>query len=229
VALFSTGFVLVSWWKALLFLPVVVAWAWLISTVYDKHAARFHLARERWNTIHLTVGVVALLAGLLVPAFAGISGIAGFIVGWLVMVVLLAGDVVSYPMVANKDPRVPEAHRVRINLDSLRAAREQKAQKKLAGTAELVVLGGGKKAIVVPQKETPEFEIRVASERPVLKALEARAAQLDIMPGEGGYATRYLVDGVAQGGEAMGASEAGPVIDFWRSAAGMDLSDRRRQ
>lgn len=50
------GFFLVGWWYALLVLPPFAGWAWLVSTVFDKHAARFFLGREKWNLIHMLFG-----------------------------------------------------------------------------------------------------------------------------------------------------------------------------
>ena len=69
---------LVSWWKPLLLFAPFVAWAWLISSVFDKHAARFFLGREKWNAIHMVAGVLALAAGFLMP----VPGIAGFLAGF---------------------------------------------------------------------------------------------------------------------------------------------------
>ncbi len=227
----GAGVVLVSWWKALLFIPPFLAWARLISTVYDKHAARFHLAREKWNLGHMVAGTVALLVGMFLPALIGLEGIVGFLVGWVAMLLILFGDIAWYPAVANKDPRVPEEFRVRLNLDSFKAAREQKAAAKLAGTAELAILKPNKKLVTVPQSDAPEYPVRVAAEQLVIKAMEIRASHLDVLPAsrDGAYGVRYLVDGVAQPGETLAPQDAGPIIEFWRGAAGMDLADRRKQ
>ncbi len=227
----GAGVVLVSWWKALLFIPPFLAWAWLISTVYDKHAARFHLAREKWNAGHMVAGTGAVLVGMFLPALIGLEGIVGFIVGWMAMIVILFGDVISYPMIANKDPRVPEEFRVRVNLDSFKEAKQKKAAAKLAGTAELTIRRPSGKLVIVPQRDAPEFVARLAAEQIVIKATQIRASQLDMVPAsrDGAYAVRYLVDGVAQPGETFTPQDAGPIIEFWRSAAAMDLSDRRKQ
>ncbi len=227
----GAGFTLVSWWKALLFMPPFLAWAWLISTVYDKHAVRFHLSREKWNAGHLSAGVAAVLIGMFLPALIGLEGIAGFIVGWIAMILVLFGDVISYPMVANKDPRVPEEFRVRLNMDSFKEAREVKAAAKLAGTAELSIRKPNKKLVTVPARDDPEFATRVAAEQLVLKAMEIRASQLEILPAsrDGAYAIRYIVDGMPQPGETYAPQDAAPIVEFWRGAAGMDLTDRRKQ
>ncbi len=226
----ATGFVLVSWWKPLLFLPPFIAWAWLVATVYDKHAARFHLPRERWNLIHLIAGLVALFAGIFLPMLIGLEGAVGLLVGYAVFLLVLAIDTAIYPAVANKDPRVPEGHQVRLNLESFKEARARKAEAKQAGTAELVVIAADKSKVPVPNRDTPEFAVRVAAEQALIKGLDLRASQIDLAPAsrDGAYAARYLVDGVPQTGDTFSPQEAAQIIDFWRAAAGMDLADRRK-
>ena len=71
------GFFLVSFWKPLLLLPPFVGWAWIITRVYDKHAARFFLPRTMWNLIHMIAGLVAVFAALAIP----MQGEAAFWIG----------------------------------------------------------------------------------------------------------------------------------------------------
>ncbi|MCB9845748.1 MAG: Flp pilus assembly complex ATPase component TadA [Phycisphaeraceae bacterium] len=227
----GAGAVLISWWKALLFLLPVVGWAWLISTVYDKHANRFHLGNFKWNGIHMFAALGGFAAAMIVPALAGVTGIVGFLVGFLILLVVLAADVLSYPMVANKDPRVPEAHRVRINLDAMREARQAKADAKKAGKVELSVVSPDKQLVPVPPQDTPEFALRVQAESIVLKARDLRASQLDVAPisRDGGYGVSFMIDGVRQAGDPMAPADAGKIIDFWKQAGKLDVADRRKR
>src|SRR5690606_2475059 len=73
--------------------------------------------------------------------------------------------------------------------------------------------------------------LRVAAEGILTSALDARATQVDLVPaGENRYGLSLLVDGVRQsGGEPMPAANAAKLIDFWKSAAKLDLTDRRRR
>ena len=61
------GFILLAWWKAIVLLLPIMGWAWVVSSVYDKHAMRFHLARQAWNVTHMLVALVAVLGALLLP------------------------------------------------------------------------------------------------------------------------------------------------------------------
>jgi type II secretory ATPase GspE/PulE/Tfp pilus assembly ATPase PilB-like protein len=221
------GLILVAFWKPLILLVPFVAWASIISRVYDKHAARFHLNRRMWNLVHLASGLVSIAAALLIP----IQGEAAFWVGLGVMVVILAGDLAAYAVVANKDDRVPEEFHIKLNMAKLSEAREAKAAAKRAGKVELVIKAPDKSTVAVPEKETPEFEIRAASEAIALRAIEMRASQADLAPTgkDGTYGASYMVDGVRQPGEALPAAMAIKVIDFWKGAAKLDVTDRRRK
>lgn len=222
--------VLVSWWKAIiLFLPFI-GWAWLVSTIYDKHALRFHLAREQWNLSHLVAGLAALGLGMGVPAMAGLSGLAGIAVALALVLVILGIDIVIYPTVANKDERVPPEHHIRLNFDAIKEARASKAYAKQAGKAELQIIDANKSLVEVPKSDSPEFALRIIAERVVIQAREARATQLDIVPSsrEGTYTTSMLVDGVRAKGEPLSTQDALRVIDFWKRCAGLQVDDRRQ-
>ncbi len=223
------GLFLVSFWKPLVLLVPFVAWASVISRVYDKHAARFFLPRTMWNLIHLIAGAVAIIAALAIP----MQGEGAFWIGLGVMMILLGGDLFAYAFVANRDERVPEDHHIKIDqlFAKFAEARAAKSAAKRQGKVELVIKGTDKQAVPVPEKDTPEFELRVASESMVLRALEIRAAQLDVGPTgkDSAYAASFLVDGVRQPGETMPGASAIKIMDFWKGAAKLDVADRRRK
>ena len=221
------GVFLVSFWKPLIMLAPLVGWGWIITRIYDKHAARFFLPRKMWNLIHLSAGLLSLVALLAIP----IEGEAAFWVGLLVMILILTADLVAYAVVANRDERVPEDFHVRLDFSKLAEAKAAKAAAKRAGKVELTIKAADKSTIAVPDRETPEFELRVAAESIVLRAMELRAAQLDILPAgkDNAYGVSFVVDGLRQAGQPLPAPDAIKVIDFWKSAAKLDLADRRRQ
>ncbi|MBX3358038.1 MAG: Flp pilus assembly complex ATPase component TadA [Phycisphaeraceae bacterium] len=226
---------LVSFWKPVIILLVFVPWAWVITKVYDKHAARFFLPRRQWNLGHLIAGTLALGVLLAMP----IRGELSFWIGLLAMIAILAADLVIYAVVANKDERVPERFHIKLNMASLGDSKASKAAAKAQAKVQLVVRSPDEKGkftrtVPAPQPETPEFEVRVASEEVYTKAMLARAAQIDIGPTgkEGVYGVALLVDGVRQaleGGGTMPAAQAVKIMDFWKAAAGLDVSDRRRR
>ncbi len=228
IAVLAAALTLVSWWKPLVLLLPVIPWAWLVSNVFDKHAARFYLPREQWNAGHLAAGLVAILAAFLMP----VPGAAGFWAGLGAMILILGADVAVFVMVTNRDERVPEQHRLKLDFSKFGEARQAKAAAKKQGKVELVVKQPDKVLVAAPAMDTPEFEVRIAAEALVIRALDARAAQVELGPTggkDGAYGAVMVIDGVAQRGETMPGPAAAKVIDFWKNAAKLDLNDRRKK
>lgn len=223
----AEAFVLVSWWKAILFLGPMVGWAAIITRIYDKHAARFHLNRQRWNILHIASGGVAFLIGFLMP----LPGIVGFLVGFFAMLTVLGIDLLIYPMIANKDERVPAEHKVKIDFSAFAERKQAKADAKQLGSSELVVRGPDKVAVPPPNRETPEFAMRLAAEQLVIRAMAARAARFELAPSgkDNAYRVVHTVDSLPIPGEVIQGPEAIQTIDFWKGAAKMDLQDRRKR
>ncbi|MEM9373467.1 MAG: ATPase, T2SS/T4P/T4SS family [Planctomycetota bacterium] len=222
----AAGFMLVSPWKPIILFAPFVAWAWFVSSVLDKHALRFFLGREKWALIHMLFGLAALAAVILVP----IGGIAGFGATLLIVLALLAGDIGLFTAITNKDERVPDHQKLTLNLDEMKAAREEKSKAKQLGSSALSIVGANKMGVPPPPKEAPEYAARVAAEQVLLKGFTVHASQIDILPAnESTYAASYLVDGVRQAGDPIPKADAIQIIDFWKSAAGLDVNDRRRK
>ena len=231
VSTLGNGVMLVSAWKPFLVLLPLLPWLWLVTKVFDKHCSRFHLAKENWNLVHLCVGLIAVLLAFAMP----IAGEGAIWAGLGAMIVLLAIDVTVFTMVVNKDDRVPEEHHLTLDFSKYREARAQKAADKKQGKAELVLRTPDKQLIAVPMVDSPEFELRTASEALYLSAVRQRATQIEIAPVAGGvggqamYAASYMTDGVRTQGDTMPPANAMRVIDFWKHAAGLDVAERRKR
>lgn len=226
--LLADGLVLVSWWKPLILLVPFIGWAWIISRIYDKHAMRFFLPRTVWNLIHMIVGAVAMLVAVVLP----VQNEFAIWVALGIVILLFAADLVAYAVVANRDDRVPEDFHIRF--DIIKKLAEQRADRKAVktqGKVELVIKGPDKQPVKPPDAESPEFEVRVAAEQAILRALTVRASEMELAPAgkDGSYGTTYLIDGVRQGGDAIPGPLAVKVIDYWKAAGKLDVNDRRRR
>ncbi|MBX9737573.1 MAG: hypothetical protein K2X32_11670, partial [Phycisphaerales bacterium] len=224
----ASGSILMSFWKPVLPLIILGAWAWVVASVYDKHAARFFLAREKWNIFHLVMGTLALAAAFLMP----VPGHAGIAAGLGAMIVILVIDLVAYAVAVSRDDRVPEQFKIRVDvLQKMAASRAEKRKTKSAGAAKLVVRFPDKSTMPVPEAESPEMAVRSAAEMVYLSALAQRASQIEIVPSgkDQSYAVRMLVDGVGIAGDTMPAQNAIRVMDWWKSAAKLDVADRRKK
>jgi type II secretory ATPase GspE/PulE/Tfp pilus assembly ATPase PilB-like protein len=218
---------LVSWWKPILLLLPVIGWAIFVSRVFDKHAARFSLPRKQWNLIHLSVATIAVLAAFLLP----VPGIGGILAAFGLLVVVLAADILIFVQMHNKDERTQEGHELKLDFSALAESKAKKAEAKQAGTVKLQIVGPGKQTVKVPDKETPEYEIRAKAEDQFIPAAEGRARLFEFTPidKDSNYAVTMTIDGVKQPIEKMPGAQAIKLIDFWKAAAGLDVSDRRRR
>ncbi len=221
------AFVLVSFWKPLILLATICAWGWFVSSVYDKHAARFFLPREQWNIFHLCMATLAVLLAVMMP----IQGELAFWIGWVVMLAVLAIDLVAYAMVANKDDRVPEAFRINASIFGKMGEKKEKKDKadKKAVKVLLAIKGADGRAVPAPQAESPEAELRAVAESVYMKAIEGRASQVEIAPMGQQYGATMLVDGLPVKGDVWEPAAAVRLMDFWKSAAKLDLADRRKK
>lgn len=230
-----TGTILVNWFKPLLVLVLFLPWAIVVSRVYDKHAARFFLPRQKWNMLHIGAGILALVSVLGIGALMPGSE-AGFWIGFGVALLILVGDLLAYMLVANKDDRVPERFRISLRMGDLDEDKKKSVKKdKNAGKVKLAIRGADEKGkftklLPTPAAETPELEVRVASEGVYEKFLRQRALQVDFAPAsDGAYSIKPNVDGVFLAGENVPAPMAAKIMDFWKAAAGLDVADRRRR
>lgn len=224
--LLADASILVSLWRPLLVLAAVCVWAWVVSSVYDKDAARWYFARQTWNLVHMAFGFAALAVVL-----AGNFGPISFLVTFPAMLVLLAADLLLYFFMRNADERVPEAVKWSLNPRTWFEMPTQAVKTKKKGKAETdLVIRGPSGPLPVPEKETPEHEVRLALEDILDKLVDMRGSQLDIGPArKDAYAVLVTVDGVRNRLDELSATHAGAVIDLVKRAADMDVSDRRRK
>lgn len=217
----AEGVSLANWWAPVLMVLIFIGWAWVASAVYDKDAARYLLPRRGWNAVHLAAGVVALLliVALPLPGFITISAAAA----------VLGADLVAYFMFRNKSERVPAKDKWTLDWQKIKQAREAKKKGKAASTVGLI-FKGPKGELPVPERATPEYDLRVAAEELFQKMVDQRGTQLDGAPvRDGSYIFGTLVDGVRLKLEQMPAPRALAIVDLFKAAAGLDVADKRRK
>lgn len=213
--------VLVSWYKPLLLVALFAGWAWVVSTIYDKDSARWYLPRRMWNGIHMAAGSASLLLVLVAPLTFLITG--------PVVALILAADLLAYFVLRNQDERVPASAKWSLNPSQLLAKSGGKKDKEVKKTTALV-FKGPKGVLAAPNKDTPEFEVRIAAEAVFNKLIDQHGTQIDIAPvKEGAYGVSYIADGVRQPGDTVPGAKALAMIDIFKGAAGLDVADRRRR
>lgn len=221
--LVASALTLVSWWKPILLLAPFTAWAWVISTIFDKDAQRWFFKRRVWNLGHLLVGFGAVAVGLLTPIFW---------IGLPLVIVILVADLGVYYALRNKDERVPAHQHWSLSVsDMLSKSREAGKDSKSARVKGIELTVRGPSGVIkAPEKETPEWDIRVAADSLLARVIDGRGSRFEIAPvDQQNYAFAFTVDGVLQTPEKLPAPQAVAIIDFVKRAAGLDLEDRRRK
>lgn len=218
----ADGYFLVSPIKPILFLVPFALWAWVVATILDKDAARWYFKRENWNYAHVGAGLVALGVVLFVPA--------SFWITWPIMMVILAADLGIYATLRNNDSRVPEAFKWSLDFEKMAKARAAKAAAKKTRQVTMTFRDAAGKEAPVPAKESPLYAVRAHAESLMANLLDSRATELEIAPArDKQYRVSYLMDGVRQPHEQLSPVDGAAIIDFIKSAAGMDVNDRRRK
>jgi type IV pilus assembly protein PilB len=224
---------LVGWWKMLVLILPFAGWGWYVSSILDKHAARFNLPRERYNTVHLFVALGAILLAVLLP----MKGMVAFLVAFALLTVILLADILIFISVHNKDERTPEKFRINFIESITKPSEEAKAKKSkkaaaaLAGKVEYAIKSPDKSLVPAPQADSPEFPVRVAAEGLLQKMLMSRATQVELVPTgkDNTYRPQFLVDGIPSQGDAIPGPDALKIMDFWKGAAKLDLAERRKK
>lgn len=223
----ASAFVLASWWKAIIFVAMFAGWGWFVSTVADKHAARFYLPRENWNIAYMVTALLAVAAIVANP----LQGIVAFLVALPLVALLLIVPPFMYVQMANKDERVPEEHRLTMNIASWMEARKVAKEAKKATRLQLAIVKPDGVTMEVPEDGTAEMIVRSAAEKLYIDGVAGRAHKIELLPaGEKGYAVAHTVDGLRSVvGEPLAPQDAMRVIAFWQTASGLEAGERRRQ
>lgn len=219
----AQGLILMSWWAPMVVALVFAGWAWVVSSVYDKDAARFYLPRRRWNLIHLTAGGGALAVIAVAPLPHSLSIPVG--------VVLLAADLAAYFLVRNADDRVPAEQKWTLDIERIKQQLQARKKKQIAAGVAMVFKGPAGE-LPPPPKNTAEHEVRVEAEALLQRLADQRGTQLEIGPlKDGTYGVMAVVDGVRQPltTAPLAAARAVAIINLYKAAAGLDLQDRRRR
>ena len=211
---------LVSWWKPILIAIPFILWGYVVSSVYDQDARRFLIGASFWNPLHVALGALAFGVVLLTP---------NFLIGYPVMIVILAADLAAYALKRNASHRVPEDLKWTMDISKIKEQMRQRKEAKLARGVTLGFRGPGG-LITPPERGTPEYDVRIATEALLIDAIGARAAKVGITPGKDGeYNVSLTIDGVRRAADPIPAERALAIIDFLKSAAGLDIKDRRRK
>lgn len=216
-------YILVGPWAPLVAMGFLFLWGWVTSSIWDKDAVYWHFNREAWNIAHLVCGTLGF-AIMIAPVPAVWWPAVGFPAGLLVM----WASSIAYWIFHNRN--VPADSAFRVSTEGLRqrmaaraAARQQKSAAISVIDAKGVVRG-------LPGKDDPLFVVHMTMEDILTPALIQRAAAIELLPGRNGqYQVSQTVDGMRYRRDPLEPGVANALIDYFKSAAALDVADKRRR
>ena len=209
---------LVSTYKPILIFLTVLPYAWVISTVIEMDSRKRRFFPERWGGLSLAVFIIGIATVLFVPIFW---------IGWPLMIAMFMA--VPYSYWKFRDKRVDPADRFDIFATKLAAFRAKRKMKQAFAEVTASYGTGKGKFITPPEKGAPDFEIHLNSERMLVPSLPARASRVELSPIQGGYLTVQTVDTIKSRRETYQADVAVKMIDYLKSAAGLEIKERRKR
>ncbi len=210
-------FVLMSFYKPILFILVVSVWAWVAGWL-DKDLDKYSLPRRSWNAVQLAVAVVAFGLWLL---------IAYFWVGLILALILLISGFFGYAIYRNA--HVPANAQWAFSLDFLRQRIEQAqvAQASKQATVSLLTTDGA--PIEVPGPADPRSAAHLALQNLMDFALPRGGDRIDVTIDAEQCAMVVHIDGVKFPQNGSDAALGVALIEYLKLQSGLDMADRRRR
>ena len=205
----------VSALKALPVLLMLLLWARFLTWV-DKDAPAAHLPRDGINS--------AFLAGM----------ILGFGLFFFLPTFLIAFTVLLFVLIVEAGVYLGLRHQ-RVGITDLKAQfREwlasfkggEKKVKEQPNQVQIVVKSGS--VLPPPDADSMERPAFDALQTALMEPLRKNAEQVDLAPSENGSVLKYMVDGVSYRGSTVERGVAANAVMMLKSAAGLDVEDRRK-
>lgn len=214
----ATAVHLLSVYKPLLIVAFTLPYAWLISTVIDKDVRYFHLNVSAWTSTCVGSLIAGLASALLIPLFW---------VGFPLMLVIYLATPYAYWKYRN--PKVPAKFQFDLFAGKWAAMLAARKTQKAFGEVTVSYADAKGNRQTPPGKESPLFEVHLATEQLLVPALPARASRVELTPGTSGYVSAQFVDSLRYRKGTLTTELAIKVIDYLKSAAGLELKDRRKR
>ena len=212
-----------AWWKALLFVVIFFAWLKVLLWI-DKDTADHRLPREAINGIGWGLVAAAFAVAVLVPTF-----VVSFVLFTLLALVGVGGYLIYRKQQVGLDD-LPE--RLGTWFKNLFKSKKERAfERKEEALAEgaLTLMNKGGQQPPVPAEDDPQRPAYEAASRLLLDPLYKHADRVVFANAGSRYATKFRVDGVDYPGTAVENEVAAATMDFYKSLAGMDTAERRKQ
>jgi general secretion pathway protein E len=204
-----------AWWKFIPLLIVVLLWGRLVTWI-DKDSEEVLLPRMGLNAGNLIGGIVAFALFFLLPSYA---------LGLLAMILVVAIEAGVYLGMRNSKVGLGDlSGKFNDWLASLKGG--EKEVKVVQGAVQLVGKNGS--LLPAPATDDPTLPAYEAVQTMFTDPLRRNAERIDLAPADGQANVRYVVDGVGYAGNAIDGGRAAAAIEYIKSAAGMNIAEKRK-
>ncbi len=208
---------LMSLFKPILFLALATGWGWVVSNL-DSDAGRFFLKRRLWNLGHFASAGLAFGLLLLIPYF---------FVGLILALMILVG--VSGGYVYYRNNEVPAAAKWEVSLQFVRDHMMARGAKSAVNRASVILMKKDETRLPVPSRDDPNVEAHTLFENLLDFALPRNSDRIDILV-EASKATIVVrIDGVSYPQPQVEPTLAMRLVEYLKTAAGLDLTERRKK
>jgi type II secretory ATPase GspE/PulE/Tfp pilus assembly ATPase PilB-like protein len=204
----------VSVLKTIPVILVLLLWARLMTWV-DKDAPAAHLPRTAINTANLGGMILGFFLLLFLP---------GYVIAFPAFLFIMLVEAGVYLGIRSRHVGLGDL-KDQFN-DWLASFKKEKKVKELPNQVQIIEKSGSIQT--PPDAEDPGRPAYDLLQNALLEPLRKAAEQIDITPGEAGALVSYKVDGVAYRGSTIERGAAPIAVSFLKSAAGLDVNDRRK-
>ena len=209
--------ILMSWLKPIIFTVTLLGWAWVVSHL-DKDAEYYYLKRHLLNLGLMGFGVVAFGMMLLLPIF---------LLGWLLGLLLIVASFVGYAFYRNS--QVPEDAQWTLSLESFTKRIDKRQQEQAKRRAIMALLDKSGDRVEVPVGDNPFAAAHVFLEDLFEYALQRGSDHVEVAVQSEKAAAFVWIDGVRYQREAPEPQVGLQLVDYVKTAAGLDVEDRRKR
>jgi len=208
---------LMSLVKPVLFVAVLLGWGRVVSTL-DKDAERFYLKRKLFNLAHIGAGALGFGLLLLVPIF---------FVGLVLCLMIVVGVIFGYVFYRNNE--VPKAAKWEVSLGFIRERMATRGKASAQKHASVVLMKKDETRLTVPSRDDPHAEAHALLENLFDFALPRNADRVDVLVEPSKATVVARIDGMVYPQPEIEPALAMRVVDYLKSAAGLDLAERRKK
>jgi general secretion pathway protein E len=208
---------LMSLFKPIVFLAVLIGWARVAST-FDSDAGHYYLKRRLWNMAQLGSAAVAFGLWVLIPYF---------FVGLPLALLILSGVSAGYIYYRNNE--VPPAAKWEVSLEFIREHLASRGAKSAQKHAAVILMKKDETRLTVPSRDDPNSEAHTLLENLLDFALPRNADRIDVLvePSKAVIAAR--IDGVVYPQPQVEPALAMRLVDYLKLSIGLDLAERRKK